>query len=336
MNNWWSSFIKQKNFTSLMMRRLANHYRVIALLRIFVVLVVIFMLLFVRNYHLSFPGIALALLAIIYVLALYLHPGLSKFFSSRSYFSSVIDMVAVFIACYLTGGLDSPYIYIYFLTVMAYAVGPSNKEFLNVTATTIILVFILHAVTPGELVSLINILVRLVVFAIFLRVLIYNDAHIITSFASRDGLTNVYSHQYFFDQLYNLVVAKTAFSLIILDLDNFKQINDNFGHIEGDRVLKQVAKTITEQVRSTDIVARYGGDEFAIILPGADKQLSNKVVERINKAIIALGPFKSVSIGMSHYPEESNDVSTLITLADDRMYSFKDLNRQHYNEQLIF
>lgn len=80
MNNWWSSFIKQKNFTSLMMRRLANHYRVIALLRIFVVLVVIFMLLFVRNYHLSFPGIALALLAIIYVLVLYLHPGLSKFF----------------------------------------------------------------------------------------------------------------------------------------------------------------------------------------------------------------------------------------------------------------
>ncbi|MBP7510094.1 MAG: hypothetical protein KA807_19940 [Prolixibacteraceae bacterium] len=72
-----------------------------------------------------------------------------------------------------------------------------------------------------------------------------------------------------------------------------------------------------------------------ILAKNTDKQLSNKVVERINKAIIALGPFKSVSIGMSHYPEESNDVSTLITLADDRMYSFKDLNRQHYNEHAI-
>ncbi|MGI5879842.1 MAG: diguanylate cyclase [Syntrophomonadaceae bacterium] len=334
MSNWWESYIKQKNFTSLMMRRLANHYRILALLRIFVVLVVIFMLLFVRNYHLSLIGVVLALLSIIYVLMVYLHPGLNKFFSSRSYFSSVIDMLAVFIACYLTGGLESPYIYIFFLTVMAYAVGPSNKEFLYVTVTTIILLFVLHAITSGEIISLINILVRLVVFSIFLRMLIYNDAYIITSFASRDGLTNVYTHQYFFDQLYNLVSdsSKTAFSLIILDLDNFKQINDNYGHIEGDRILKQVAKTITEQVRNTDIVARYGGDEFAIILPGADKQLGDKVVKRLRNAIIKLGPFESVSIGMSHYPEEARDVNTLVTLADQRMYSFKNPARNHMNK----
>ncbi len=104
--------------------------------------------------------------------------------------------------------------------------------------------------------------------------------------ATRDGLTGLYNRRYFDETLSDHVAAakryKRDLSLVMFDLDNFKQINDTEGHLAGDNVLRRFADILKSTARKADIVCRYGGDEFAIILPETGKGDALKFLERVN------------------------------------------------------
>ena len=157
--------------------------------------------------------------------------------------------------------------------------------------------------------------------------------------ATTDGLTDLYNHRYFQEQIRMQIEHskryKNSFSLIIIDIDFFKKFNDNFGHQSGDAVLRQVAQTLKRNVRATDIVCRYGGEEMSIILPNTDKDVAYSTAEKICKRV-ANHKFKlsgnretsvTISLGVSTYPADGSDATQIIEAADKRLYEAKNNGR---------
>ncbi len=152
--------------------------------------------------------------------------------------------------------------------------------------------------------------------------------------AIHDGLTGLYNHQEFQrllrQEFERSKRSKNPISLLFLDIDNFKQFNDTFGHKQGDIALEIISKLISEQVRQIDTSARYGGEEFAVILPATKATEATTIAERIREAVSAQ-PFivkgkvhqLSVSIGISEYPVDADNPGDLIEAADLALYTAK-------------
>jgi len=159
-------------------------------------------------------------------------------------------------------------------------------------------------------------------------------------FMNVDGLTGAYNHRYFQDRLKEeadrAVRHKRRLGLLMLDLDNLKMYNDTFGHLQGDVVLRQVAKLLRVCARGIDIVARYGGDEFAIILPDTDRDglmvVARRIVARTANGQLApefqlQGTPLSLSIGAAVFPDHADTPQSLIDMADKALYESKRLGR---------
>lgn len=148
--------------------------------------------------------------------------------------------------------------------------------------------------------------------------------------AIKDELTGTFNRRYFMNKLKEEIERSKrtgrAFSIIMLDLDDFKLINDEYGHCIGDVVLKSVVNSINERLRKIDILARWGGEEFMIILPETNidkaKFVANSILEKLSNIKIGNIPKVTASIGISEY-DLSEDFKTLIKRADDRMYEAK-------------
>ncbi len=118
---------------------------------------------------------------------------------------------------------------------------------------------------------------------------------------------------------------QTTLSLVYFDIDNFKQINDKYGHIEGDEVLKQIGQSLSDVVREVDIPCRYGGDEFCLILPDCNIKDAKVVCQRLIKLFTAKFPDFSLSIGIAEKaPDKQIDGADLIKIADKKMYLAKE------------
>lgn len=157
--------------------------------------------------------------------------------------------------------------------------------------------------------------------------------------ATTDGLTGLYNHRYFQEQMTSALEHskryETEFSLIIIDIDYFKKFNDNYGHQCGDRVLRLVAQTLKKNVRATDIVCRYGGEEMSIILPNIGyndaiftaqklcKMVSEKEVHTNNDKTANV----TISLGVATYPKDAQTTQDLIKIADERLYHAKENGR---------
>ncbi len=122
----------------------------------------------------------------------------------------------------------------------------------------------------------------------------------------------------------------------MLDIDHFKQYNDTYGHLVGDRILKALCTAIKHHVKQTDAVGRWGGEEFAISLPGASGADALRVAERIRLTMASLQvedrdqrtmPVPTVSQGIAVYPQEANEIYRLVDLADRRLYIAKERGR---------
>lgn len=158
--------------------------------------------------------------------------------------------------------------------------------------------------------------------------------------AERDGLTDLYNHRHFRESLDRELIRahreKKPVSLIIIDLDFFKTYNDTNGHLAGDKLLKDCSQILKDAVRGSDLVARYGGEEFVLLLPNAGREDAVNLAERIREQI-ADHPFEgrecqpggrlTASMGVSTFPEDSRDASTLIDAADKALYQAKESGR---------
>ncbi len=147
--------------------------------------------------------------------------------------------------------------------------------------------------------------------------------------ATHDGLTGLANYREFVDSLEREVrrADRTCqpFALLLLDLDDLKTINDRFGHLRGNQALQRLAGIMREHCRATEIAARFGGDEFAILLLDADAALAQTVAERIRTCLASHPdpPMLSVSIGLSVFPGDGPTASDLLEAADKRLYQDK-------------
>jgi len=157
--------------------------------------------------------------------------------------------------------------------------------------------------------------------------------------ATIDKKTRLYNHGFFQNRIMEEIERAeryhTDLALILLDLDHFKKINDTYGHLKGDEVLIKVAETIKKQVRTFDIPARFGGEEFTVLLPETDENCSYVVAERLRKSIEDLkfsnskGTFNiTASLGVSNFIHSVNMTEDiLIEQADRALYQAKEKGR---------
>jgi len=128
--------------------------------------------------------------------------------------------------------------------------------------------------------------------------------------------------------------ARTPLAVLVCDLDGFKQINDRFGHLEGNRLLQAVAQSFNENCREYDYVARMGGDEFVVVMPGLSRQAMEERIAQFESAVQIAGervcgePIVSLSVGAAVYPNDSTDAEGLLAEADHRMYANKQMRKR--------
>ncbi len=149
--------------------------------------------------------------------------------------------------------------------------------------------------------------------------------------AVTDGLTGVKTHRYLMEALSaewkRSTRAGRPFCLLLADLDRFKFVNDFFGHLEGDLVLKRVGRIFEQNCRSSDVIARYGGDEFVILMPETDLEQSRQLAEKLRACIFADSFLRAknvtASIGIAGFPHHGSTPQELIQVADASMYLSK-------------
>ena len=163
----------------------------------------------------------------------------------------------------------------------------------------------------------------------------------IRNLAETDDLTGIWNRRYFRRQLPQEIERSRTFnvplSLLLFDIDEFKQINDSFGHVIGDVVLSELCGSVRDTLRPTDMIARYGGDEFVVILPHTDIHGASRVAERILTRVQALTipPDEesaircSISIGLAEY-QRDDTAADLVRRADERLYSSKRAGKNRY------
>lgn len=240
----------------------------------------------------------------------------------------------------LTGGLESPFTFTFPLIVGAGAllVAPRVALALAILATAGYLAAGLVADPTPEIRPLVTMAVNLT--GLYLLAYIgtsvgreqrrARDAAIRLS--TVDSLTGLYNRAHFFTALEREIArgdrSGRAFCLVMLDLDDLKAVNDRFGHVAGDQVLRSVADIVRSGVRKIDTAARYGGDEFVALLPETDPTGGWVVAEKIRLMVAEQGmpgvdPGPTVSVGVVSYPADGRSADALLVSADRAMYASK-------------
>jgi diguanylate cyclase (GGDEF)-like protein len=289
-----------------------------------------------------------------------------KMLSSLATLQLDFDLIILSLLVFFSGGFESPVIifFIFYIMVSTFLIF-QKKAFRN-TLTAMILVAVIFFTKEGLIVSLKE-LTSLITFNIILffsyiisAYLSRNLKHyeeklqeLITKFREQsvtDGLTNLYNQAHFF-LLLNLQIEKakrynSQFSLIMFDLDDLKNYNDNNGHFAGSKALKKVAQLMKEVFRSSDILAKYGGDEFVILLPNTDEIGAFLCAERLRemveneqfegREVQPLGKV-TLSLGIATYPKHGVLNTELLNRSDKALYFAKETGKNKtviYSEDL--
>jgi diguanylate cyclase (GGDEF)-like protein len=275
-----------------------------------------------------------------------------RFLPGRSRTKLLIESwsMVIFITCVLwfTGKGGSPLFNLYLLPIILSALTLGRVVTLLQVAVIAVCHLVLAMTTPGlDVISLLyasQVVGQLAPFLLVAYLTTTLSADItearerIENLAQNDSLTGLYNVRMFnelWQREHNACERdRGVYALLMIDMDKLKEINDVFGHEAGNSAITLVAQCLQRSIRTTDHAARFGGDEFAVLLPGASPEVAEAVIKRVRhnvyKTTLDLRSRMircSVSIGVVSYPKDSKDMRDLRSLADDRMYRDKELRR---------
>jgi len=148
---------------------------------------------------------------------------------------------------------------------------------------------------------------------------------VLRELSQKDYLTGLYNYQRLWKKLEEQKDRekryKEVYSVIYIDIDNFKSYNDTFGHLEGDKILKKMGELLRSSIRKVDSAYRYGGEEFVILLPHTEKKVARKVAERIKEEVEKNFSFTRITVSMGVTDSRTNE--DVIKMADEAMYEAK-------------
>jgi diguanylate cyclase (GGDEF)-like protein len=275
-----------------------------------------------------------------------------RFLPGRSRTRLVIESwsMVIFITCvmWFTGKSGSPLFNLYLLPIILSALTLGRLITLLQVAAIAICHLLLAMTTPGvDVISLFyasQVVGQLAPFLLVAYLTTTLSADItearerIENLAQTDSLTGLYNVRMFNEvwQREHDACERNGgiYALLMVDMDKLKEINDVFGHEAGNSAITLVAQSLQRSIRNTDHAARFGGDDFAVLLPGASPEVAEAVIKRVRhnvyKTTLDLRSRMircSVSIGVVNYPKDSKDMRELRSLADDNMYRDKELRR---------
>lgn len=159
-----------------------------------------------------------------------------------------------------------------------------------------------------------------------------------------DSLTELPNREYFYDRARQIISGSNRknfeCALLFIDLDEFKRVNDTLGHAHGDALLIEVSSRLEQCIRESDVIGRFGGDEFVVLMqdikvdkPSTIEKLAEKITQAVSAPLLINGEADNISasIGISTYPRDAEDVETLIQYADQAMYQAKALGKNQYH-----
>lgn len=247
-----------------------------------------------------------------------------------------------------TGGVHSPLLNLYLLVIIASALTLGKTiTLLEFALITTVYLYMGYPIYAGETFSVSNFIQLMVMFTPFLLVgylttMLAADVQygrkMLEVLAETDDLTGAQNRRSLSStlqrELERSIQLGKPFSLMQIDADNLKSINDSFGHEAGDKLLKSLCNIVEETSRDSDTLARTGGDEFVMILPGIDGEHAAAIGERIRKAVTNSAfdvkgnqISTTVSIGIASYPLDSDNMEELLSMADQAMYLSKQAGR---------
>jgi diguanylate cyclase (GGDEF)-like protein len=275
-----------------------------------------------------------------------------RFLPGRSRTKLLIESwsMVIFITCVLwfTGKGGSPLFNLYLLPIILSALTLGRVVTLLQVAAIAICHLLLAMTTPGldavslfyasQVVGQVAPILLVAYLTTTLSADITEARERIENLAQNDSLTGLYNVR-MFNELWQrehdaCERNRGVYALLMIDMDKLKDINDAFGHEAGNSAITLVAQCLQRSIRATDHAARFGGDEFAVLLPGASPDVAEAVIKRVRhnvyKTTLDLRSRMircSVSIGVVNYPKDAKDMRDLRSLADDRMYRDKELRR---------
>jgi len=177
----------------------------------------------------------------------------------------------------------------------------------------------------------------------FAAIAIENSRYIsrIKEVSIKDDCTNLYNSRHMIElleiEIQRATREKKKFAVVFLDLDHFKNVNDNYGHIVGSQLLREIANILLRNIRTSDWGIRYGGDEFVLILPGMDKENAYKLTKRIREDLNSTTFFQkenynikvTASFGIAVFPDDASTIDDIIKMSDHAMYDVKKRGRDN-------
>ena len=276
------------------------------------------------------------------------------------------DFMVLFLYVIFSGGFESPVLVLFIFYILVSTFVIHHKKALLYTVATVVLITVIFFLDQGLVVSSPQ-LANLVAFDILLvfsflissflssnmkenEILLQRLFNQTRELSITDGLTLLYNQTYFFERLQQEIQQsrryKYQLSVIILDVDDFKKYNDTNGHIYGSKALKQIGSIMKTMFRSSDILARYGGDEFVVMLPHTDKVGAFLAADRLREIVeqesfggeesLPLGKI-TLSLGVTSFPDFGDNVEGILSYADKALYHAKKLGRNRtilYSEEI--
>lgn len=283
-----------------------------------------------------------------YSLWSFLQVKLSSNSIMKTWIDPAISLTIAFLSVMFTGTYQSNYKFLFLFVIISSSIECDLKLSMSISAISAVIILAIDLIfTPVAAVNTFfeSDLVLACVFLIISWTIGFyvnlENKHIedLKLVAKIDGLTGLYNHRYFYDSLIEKLGETkngSTLALLFIDIDYFKNYNDLFGHQKGDEVLKIIARMLKEYVREEDIISRYGGEEFAIILPNTTEADAITIAEEIRCGIqeqyfpgqeYLPNENLTVSVGLSVYPNKAKTEIELVKHADDALYRAKFLRR---------